>query len=75
MSEYDLDWVREVVKYVCGISFLIAATCITVVVFFDVFNSPIADTITGASLVSGVISGWVLVIIDFLFIVRGNEDD
>ena len=75
MSEYNIEWSREVLKYVCGISFLIVATCIFIVAISYEFNSPVVDGIAGGFLTSGVISGWMIVIIDFLRMDRGNEDD
>ena len=72
MSEYDLNWWREVLKYVCGISFLIVATYILFVSCG--FDSPVLEDITDGFFLSGVISGWGLVIIDFVFMVRGNDD-
>ena len=75
MSEYDVKWLRGVLKYVCNISFLIVVTGIAVVVFFDDVNSSVIDTIMAVFLVSGVIAGWILVTIDFLFVSRGNQDD
>ena len=75
MGEYDLDWFRGVVKCVCGISFLIVATYVFMTAVSYEFNSPIARGIAGAFLSSGVVSGWVLVMIDFVFMVRGNQDD
>ena len=65
MSEYDVKWSREVLKYVCNLSFLIVATYIAVMVFSDNVNSSVMDTIGAAFLVSGVVAGWILVIIDF----------
>ena len=79
MSEYDLGLYREMFKYVCGISFLIVATCLCIVVFFNIFPFSIIETIldilSAAFLVSGVVSGWIIVIIDFIFMTRGIEDD
>ena len=74
MGEYDFKWFREVVHCVCGISFLIVATCIFIVSFSD-FSSLTIYVPLGAFFLSGVLSGWILVIIDFLLMIRGNEDD
>ena len=75
MSEYNIEWSREVLKYVCGISFLIVATCVALVMFSYELSSPVVDTIFGAFLLSGVISGWLIVIVDTVLMLRGNEDD
>ena len=71
MSEYDLGWSREVLKYVCGISFLIVATYVLMTVFSYGFN----EIIAGAFLISGVVSGWLIVVVDIVRMHRGNEDD
>ena len=75
MSDYDLEWLREVLTHVCGISFLIVATYIMVATFSAYLISSVMDTIAAAFLVSGVIAGWMLVIIDCVSMHRGNEDD
>ena len=71
MSEYDLDRVRDVLKCVCGISFLIVATYVLMTVFSRGFNEIVAT----AFLIAGVISGWMLVIVDTILMIRGNDDE
>lgn len=71
MSEYDLDWARDVLIYVCGISFLIVATYVLVTVFSYRFN----EIVAGAFLITGVVSGWMLVIVDTILEIRGNDDE
>ena len=73
MSEYDLEWFRGTIKAICGFSFLIVATCVFVIRPYE-SSSPVLDTILRSFLSSGVISGWTLVIIDTVLMVRGNED-
>ena len=73
MSKYDLDYYREMLKYVSGISFLMIATSFALFFFGD-FRSVIIDSTLKIFILPCVFAGWLIVVIDIVFMLRGNDD-
>ena len=70
-----LNEFRDFLKYTCGISFLMFMSCITIAVFLNIEVPRIIDSITGATLISSVIFGWGVLIVDCIIQYRGSENE
>lgn len=75
MDDDKLNEFYNFLKYMCGISFLIFMTCIAIGVLLNLGVSCIYDSIMGATLISSVISGWGVLIVDCIIQYRGSENE
>ncbi|MCK5614925.1 hypothetical protein KAR91_74370 [Candidatus Pacearchaeota archaeon] len=75
MSDDKLTDFYDVLKFACGVSFLLFMTCMTFIVFLNLETSRFLDSLVSATLILSVVFGWGFLIVDVIIQCRGINDE